>query len=445
MKTLFTVLFSLLTGGILLAQNVHPYDPVTLPARLENMRQGEVTDAVDKGYNVILPIGAMESSDQNKPVGLYSELLQKQLDSLSVKNNSIIAPPIWYAPTAYLVSTPADGNFDMPTNTFIQYIREVIAEFYLIGFKHVQILIINSELGEQSPITKACRFVFSDYYNEYWKEKGIMWYLNAEITNAQKRYSIAFLTSKDNKSVRMRSESAPLRLEEMTPSEIRNAVKQGLPCFIPVGVIEGHGNHNPLGLDAIRLQDPLLMASVKAPAVIAPTIWYGGTAYACEGPKYGTMPITGQTELDYNLGVARGLAAMGFKHVIFSSGHQGVGSQFIGLHLVEQEARRITTEQQGPGWMNRAKKGEKFYPVVEWIYPPAGLYDHAGVNETSWMLYLRPENTKMELIHPGDYAYCWRPGGEANKATIEHGEKMTNDLVDAWVKVIKEKTVTKSK
>jgi creatinine amidohydrolase/Fe(II)-dependent formamide hydrolase-like protein len=441
MKKTLVLVVSLIYTGIIVGQYIHPYDPVSLPANLENMRAGQILDAVAKGFKVILPIGTLEGTDNDVPVGLYSKELQQALDSLSLKNNAIIAPTIWYSPSGYLMGAPSDGNFDLPTDAFVKYLDEVINEFYNMGFKHVHVVIIHNLLGENSPLVKACRFVLGNIFNDYWKEEtiGAGWWLNPE-KDQFNRTSLEILSlNSENHSLKNVSPSG--RLEEMTPAEIRKAASQGLICIVPVGVIECHGNQNPVGVDIIMVQEPLLMVPAKIPVVIAPAVSYGGTAYAVSGPELGTMNITGQTDYDYNLGIARGLLAMGFKHIIFCSGHQGGGSQSTGLDLVAQEASRTITQQNGYGWMNHRKNSEKLYPVVEYIIHPTSVGDHAGKYETSYMLYLRQSYTRLDLINPNDYPFCWQKGIESINATYELGKQLTNEVVDNWVKIIKERMV----
>jgi creatinine amidohydrolase/Fe(II)-dependent formamide hydrolase-like protein len=435
MKKTLVLVVSLIYTGIIVGQYIHPYDPVSLPANLENMRAGQILDAVAKGFKVILPIGTLEGTDNDVPVGLYSNELQQALDSLSLKNNAIVAPTIWYSPTGYLMGAPSDGNFDLPTDAFIKYLDEVINEFYNMGFKHVHVVIIHNLLGENSPLVKACRFVLGNIFNDYW--------LNPE-KDQFNRTSLEILSLK-SENHGLKNESPSGRLEEMTPAEIRKAASQGLICIVPVGVIECHGNQNPVGVDIIMVQEPLLMVSAKIPVVIAPAVSYGGTAYAVSGPELGTMNINGQTDYDYNLGVARGLLAMGFKHIIFCSGHQGGGSQSTGLDLVAQEASLIMTQRYGYGWMNHSKNSEKLYPVVEYIIHPASVGDHAGKYETSYMLYLRHSYTRLDLINPNDYPFCWQKGIESINATYELGKQLTDEVVNNWVKIIKERMVNTKK
>ena len=86
-----------------------------------------------------------------------------------------------------------------------------------------------------------------------------------------------------------------------------------------------------------------------------------------------------------------------------------------------------------------ANKGKKPAKITV-IGPPFGKYDHAGINETSWMLYLRPDHTDLSLIRPDDYSYCWREGRESNKATYEWGKTMTEETVKGFLELIKKES-----
>ena len=445
MKKALVLAISLINAGILVSQYIHPYDPVSLPANLENMRTGQILDAVSKGFKVILPIGTLEGTDNDVPIGLYSIELQQTLDSLSLKNNAIIAPTIWYSPSGYLMGAPSDGNFDIPTDAFVKYLEEVINEFYNMGFKHVQVVIIHDLLGENSPLVKTCRFVHGNIFNDYWKEEtiGAGWWLNPEKDQFNKT-SLEILSLK-SENPGLKNEFPSGRLEEMTPAEIRKAASHGLICIVPVGVIECHGNQNPVGVDIITVQESLFIVAAKIPVVIAPAISYGGTAYAVSGPELGTMNINGQTEYNYTLGIARGLLAMGFKHIIFCSMHQGGGSQSTGLALIAQEINRTMTQQYGYGWMSPRKNNEKLYSVVEYITYPSSVGDHAGKYETSSMLYLRQPYTKLDLLSPNDYPFCWQKDIESIKATYELGKQLIDEVVDEWIKIIKERMVNTKK
>jgi creatinine amidohydrolase len=224
--------------------------------------------------------------------------------------------------------------------------------------------------------------------------------------------------------------SKPTRLENMTPAQIKDAVKRNLICFVPSGVIETHGNHNPLGVDGIESEGPLLLACAKADAVIAPTIWYGPTGISCGDETVGNTNIDGNIYRNYISGVLCGLAAIGFKTIVVIQVHQGKdGPQWVSTDYAIQDYL-VNFYKNNP-------KGKFGVPAnIKIMPPPFGQYDHAGKIETSWMMYYRPKNTDLSLIRPNDYSYCWRVDGESNKATYELGKMMSDKAEDGLVEMI---------
>jgi creatinine amidohydrolase/Fe(II)-dependent formamide hydrolase-like protein len=230
----------------------------------------------------------------------------------------------------------------------------------------------------------------------------------------------------------------------MFPSELKEALRRGLPCFVPCGCLENHGNQNPIGCDAFEAQDPLLLAAGKVPAVVAPTVWYGPTGYAVTGPELATTDINVQVFRNYMVGVVKGLAAVGFTNIVFVQVHQGSdGPEWTAMEMAIQSYRSSLYKQPGygPGWAARMKQSEYRHADIEVIAPPHGQYDHAGKNETSWMLHLRGKHTDLKLVRPGDYRFCWQEGDEAVKASADWGRQMTERTVEALVELIRQKTL----
>ena len=66
--------------------------------------------------------------------------------------------------------------------------------------------------------------------------------------------------------------------------------------------------------------------------------------------------------------------------------------------------------------------------------PPAGG-DHAGYNETSFLLATRPELVEQDLLDDKAPWYC-RQDEENNSwtANAEHGNKMVDAVIEAWLK-----------
>ena len=69
-----------------------------------------------------------------------------------------------------------------------------------------------------------------------------------------------------------------VQLERMTSPEVTQACKaaKGV-AIIPIGAIEVHGPHLPIGTDSIETYEIGLRAARQAGVVVAPLIWYGNS------------------------------------------------------------------------------------------------------------------------------------------------------------------------
>jgi creatinine amidohydrolase/Fe(II)-dependent formamide hydrolase-like protein len=423
-----------------------PEDTVELPARLENMRPGQVRYAAELGAPCLIPVGNLQSSSAHQIIGSDGAIMDS-LNALALSSKAVIAPAIWYTPSGYLLNNAENGTFDISMDAFTLYLEEVMTNIVNLGFKHVQIIVLNNPQGYNSPLNACARFVVANQYNNLWKrsEFGKGWYINPKFDDSpsehgkhDKRGEVFSMYSLVNiygnssgEKKESSSSSKPLRLENLTPAQVKDAVKRNLICFLPSGVTETHGNHNPLGCDAIESEGPLLLACAKADAVIAPTIWYGPTGVTCGDETVGNINIDGNIYRNYLSGVINGLAAIGFKKIVVIQVHQGInGPQWVSTDFAIQDYRLRFHNTSS----NRKEKEPATITVMS---PPFGQYDHAGKNETSWMMYLRPENTDLSLIRPDDYFYCWQKDDESNKASFEWGKSMCDKTVKGFIDMIK--------
>lgn len=116
------------------------------------------------------------------------------------------------------------------------------------------------------------------------------------------------------------------RLGEIPFTEAAALAKSGKALVIlPVGVVEEHGAHLPLGLDSFAAE---VYAAAAAPhleeagyeIVIAPTINYGVARAAGDFP--GTLSLEPETLRSMVLDIGRSLARHGFTRQVILNGHR---------------------------------------------------------------------------------------------------------------------------
>jgi creatinine amidohydrolase len=117
------------------------------------------------------------------------------------------------------------------------------------------------------------------------------------------------------------------RLAELTSEEVRALVARGrqrTAVLVPVGSVEPHGPHLPLGTDTLISETAALRACAAleekgVTAVIAPSVPYGVTEFAEGFPGAVSVPATALVAM--LRAIAERLLADGWGHVTFVNNH----------------------------------------------------------------------------------------------------------------------------
>ena len=64
--------------------------------------------------------------------------------------------------------------------------------------------------------------------------------------------------------------------EELKPSELEKEIKNNPIAYWPLGLIEHHGWHLPIGFDGIKAYQFCKKLAEKNCGLILPTMWWGG-------------------------------------------------------------------------------------------------------------------------------------------------------------------------
>ena len=175
--------------------------------------------------------------------------------------------------------------------------------------------------------------------------------------------------------------------ERMLPYEFRAAQTELPTVFLPLGTVEWHGEHNALGLDALKAHQLCVLAAQAGGGIVHPPL-YGGMGGL---DKPATVVIEGEYEWENHLlrpwleRLCSEFQRQGFRAIIMLTGHYGHNQQIV----VREVAARMTERLQ------IAVLGTPEY----WLAQDAGyLGDHAGIGETSLLMHLHPELSQIERI-----------------------------------------------
>jgi creatinine amidohydrolase len=165
-----------------------------------------------------------------------------------------------------------------------------------------------------------------------------------------------------------------------------NAAADSL-VILPVGALEQHGPHLPLGTDAIIVEQIARRAADRLdreiPTVVAPTQVYGSSHHHL--PYGATMSVSTSTYFALLKDLVETMAVSGFRTVFILNGHGG-NAELITLVARDVSASHKIAVGAGSYW---TISGEALRSAD--VAPRGELPGHAGEFETSLILSLRPE------------------------------------------------------
>ena len=173
--------------------------------------------------------------------------------------------------------------------------------------------------------------------------------------------------------------------------------------IIPVGAIEQHGPHMAMNVD-VKLSTDMSQGVAEAmDALVAPPITYAAKSQQRSGGGYhliGTTSLDGYTLTLYVKDIIKEFARHGFKNIILMNGHfennsflmEAADLALTDLNVKECSGVRVIFLSY---WdFVDEQTINKLYPdgFTGWAL------EHAGVMETSLMLYLNPDLVDMSRI-----------------------------------------------
>ena len=183
------------------------------------------------------------------------------------------------------------------------------------------------------------------------------------------------------------NQGIPFKMEELTSPQFVSAVaKSGGVCVIPLGIMEKHGPHLPIGSDLFEAREVAFTAAKKEYAVVFPPYFTGQIFEAKHQP--GAMAYS--TDLMWKMldETCAELSRNGLKKIILLNGHGGNNSFvqfFCQAQLATPKDYIVVLFQPSPD-----ESSQKAINALK-----KTKYDgHAGEEETSMMYVIRPD-----LVH----------------------------------------------
>ncbi len=242
----------------------------------------------------------------------------------------------------------------------------------------------------------------------------------------------------------------PVKWEELTSPDFITAVERSAKtCVIPLGILEKHGPHMPLGTDLIDVRKIATSAAGEEYTIIFPPFYFGQIYEAMQQP--GTVAYSPHTVLTVLQETCDEIHRNGIEKIILVSGHGGNNSllpYFCQMQLEKQKdyAVYLFRPEDSEDFQKRLNKMKK----TDWD-------GHAGETETSMMLANRPDLVKLDMANSQSgedqqrlesisYAYTaiwWYAkfpnhyAGDGSYGTEEMGKLILENQVDQLVEMIR--------
>jgi creatinine amidohydrolase len=180
----------------------------------------------------------------------------------------------------------------------------------------------------------------------------------------------------------------------MTWTQAAEVLKQGPMILIPLGALEPHGPHLPMGLDFLVAEHFAEAAAERTGALIAPTLPHGYCPSTADFP--GAITLRGETLIALLEDTLNSLASHGARHLMFIDNHRG-NNPFV--EVAARRARAATGALVGSffPWGTIIAHSPAFYEDF------AAVFGHGGEPETSTALHLYPQWTDMAQARRESY------------------------------------------
>lgn len=243
-------------------------------------------------------------------------------------------------------------------------------------------------------------------------------------------------------------------VEHLTWPEFADQIGQRM-VLVPVGSVEQHGPHLPLGTDTFIIWQLAQRLAERLDALVAPPVWYAAASDPASGGGQrfpGTMSLRGTTLLCLIGDILREFFRHGARHLVLLNGH------FENTAFLAEAARQVLPSDDTSGrriilvnWWEHVSEA-----VLRDLFPegfPGWEVEHASLTETSLMMALIPSLVHPDRIPPRPREYQVPPRHKvfpepqgrvppsgilytAVGASPERGEALVAALVDTLAAVL---------
>lgn len=197
--------------------------------------------------------------------------------------------------------------------------------------------------------------------------------------------------------------------ENLREEEFASAIKEsGGLCILPIGCLEKHGQHLPVGTDVIHITEIAKRAAERETAVVFPTMYFGEKTGA--GEFAGTVIFSAELRLQILKETCSEICRNGFDKILLYDGHggnQSMISYFMRSTLYEKTGYSIFEYSLGSDFATPKKLMNEGYDflttedrkVLSAYIEQKKRFGHADYIETGWVYGVRPETVRLDKVY----------------------------------------------
>lgn len=225
-----------------------------------------------------------------------------------------------------------------------------------------------------------------------------------------------------------------MQWENLTANDFADAVRETGVCILPIGVLERHSDHLPLGTDFLNGHKLSCLAAEREPAVVFPPFYFG---QICEARCFpGAVALKPALLVELLYAVLDEIGRNGFKKILIVNAHGGNTHllNFIAQGMLSEKLPYALYLADGSLDAARARQWDEICDT--------DVHGHACECETSVSLANHAHLVRMDKVpaapglplnrmkglpYNGFWWYADHPDhyrGDARAATVEKGLKL---------------------
>lgn len=165
--------------------------------------------------------------------------------------------------------------------------------------------------------------------------------------------------------------------DKITSQDFRKAVEQTKVCLLPIGCLEKHGDHLPLGTDIVQAHRCACSAAEIEPAIVFPPYYFGAVPEVRHQP--GTIALSSKLLIDLLENICDEIGRNGVPKILIVNAHGGNRPLLLSLAQI---------------LLDKKKPYLVYFSNTFEFCPGTKCDGHGGECESSLMMYLAQDTVK---------------------------------------------------